>query len=136
MKIKNQFVLREVGGENVVVPVGEMSKEFHGMINLNETGAFLWKFFLEEHTVDEAVAAMLEEYDAEEALIREDVEQFVKSVEENGFCVLEEVLPEVPAKELTKAEVKELKEKEKQEKKEQKRKERLAKKEAKKAKDK
>ena len=42
MKIKNGFVLRVVGGESVVVPVGEMSKKFHGMINLNETGAFLW----------------------------------------------------------------------------------------------
>ena len=37
MKIKKGFVLRVVGGENVVVPVGEMSKKFHGMINLNET---------------------------------------------------------------------------------------------------
>ena len=45
MKIKNGFVVRKVGGESVVVPVGEMSKEFHGMINLNETGAFLWEFF-------------------------------------------------------------------------------------------
>ena len=138
MKIKNQFVLREVGGESVVVPVGEMSKDFHGMINLNETGAFLWKFFSEEHTVDEAVAAMLEKYDAEESLIREDVEQFVKSVEENGFCVLEQAVSvnatEVPVKQLTKAEMKALKAKEKQEKKEQKRQERLAKKEAKKAK--
>ena len=41
MKIKKGFVLRKVGGESVVVPVGEMSKQFHGMINLNETGAFL-----------------------------------------------------------------------------------------------
>ena len=57
MKIKNGFIVREVGGENVVVPVGEMSKVFHGMINLNETGAFLWKFFSQEHTLEEGVSA-------------------------------------------------------------------------------
>ena len=51
MKIKKGFVLRVVGGENVVVPVGEMSKVFHGMINLNDTGAFMWKFFSEEHSL-------------------------------------------------------------------------------------
>ena len=61
MKIKNGFVVRSVGGENVVVPVGEMSKKFHGMINLNETGALLWNFYSEEHSVDEGVAKLLSE---------------------------------------------------------------------------
>ena len=63
-----------------------MSKQFHGMINLNETGAVLWKFFTEEHTVDEGVNALLAEYDVEESLARNDVEQFVKTITENGFA--------------------------------------------------
>ena len=86
MKIKNGFVLRVVGGESVVVPVGEMSKKFHGMINLNETGAFLWKFFTEEHTVDEGVQALLAEYEVEEELARTDVETFAKTIIDNGFA--------------------------------------------------
>ena len=85
MKIKNGFVMREVGGANVVVPVGEMSKAFHGMINLNETGAFLWKFFAEEHTLNEGVAALLGEYDVDEALAREEVEKFLETIERHGF---------------------------------------------------
>ena len=32
MKIKKGFVVRKVAGENIVVPVGGMSKTFHGMI--------------------------------------------------------------------------------------------------------
>ena len=86
MKIKKGFVLRNVGGEFVVVPVGEMSKNFHGMINLNETGAFLWEFYTQEHTVDEGVAAMLAEYDAEEEIIRRDVETFVDTILKQGFA--------------------------------------------------
>ncbi len=86
MKIKKGFVLRNVGGEFVVVPVGAMSKNFHGMINLNETGAFLWEFYTQEHTVDEGVAAMLAEYDADEAIIRRDVETFVDTIEKQGFA--------------------------------------------------
>lgn len=86
MKIKNGFVLRVVGGESVVVPVGEMSKKFHGMINLNETGAFLWKFFTEEHTVEDGVQALLAEYEVEEELARTDVETFVKTILDNGFA--------------------------------------------------
>lgn len=86
MKIKNGFVLRKVGGESVVVPVGEMSKQFHGMINLNETGAFLWTFYTAEHTVDEGVQALLGEYEVEESVARADVEAFVKTITEQGFA--------------------------------------------------
>ena len=86
MKIKKGFVIRKVGGDSVVVPVGEMSKKFHGMINLNETGAFLWQFYTEEHTLDDGVNALLNEYDVEESLARADVEQFIKTITENGFA--------------------------------------------------
>ena len=86
MKIKAGFVVRQVGGENVVVPVGAMSKQFHGMINLNETGAFLWNFYTQNHTVDEGVAALLAEYDVEEEIARADVETFVQTIVGNGFA--------------------------------------------------
>ncbi len=86
MKIKKGFILRVVGGESVVVPVGEMSKKFHGMINLNETGAFLWKFFTDEHTQEEAVAALCNEYQADENEVSEDVARFVEILISNGFC--------------------------------------------------
>ena len=86
MKIKKGFVLRVVGGENVVVPVGAMSKVFHGMINLNETGAFMWKFFSEEHTLDEGVAALLSEYEVDEDRARTDVQKFMDAIVGNGFA--------------------------------------------------
>ena len=70
MKIKKGFVVREVGGENVAVPVGERSKDFHGMIRLNSTGRFLWDFFRENHTEEEA----------------ESVKKFAASLAENGFA--------------------------------------------------
>ncbi len=86
MKIKKGFVLRNVGGENIVVPVGAMSKQFHGMINLNETGVLLWNFYTEEHTVDDGVAKLLSEYEVEEEIARRDAERFCKFVVEKGFA--------------------------------------------------
>ena len=85
MKIKKGFVLRVVAGESVVVPVGELSKSFHGMINLNETGAFLWRFFTEEHTVEEGVDALCGEYEVERERAAEDVNKFAEMLTENGF---------------------------------------------------
>lgn len=49
MKIKEGFIKRQVGERVVVVPIGEAAKNFHGMINLNETGGELWDL-LKENT--------------------------------------------------------------------------------------
>ncbi|MBQ8406257.1 MAG: PqqD family protein [Clostridia bacterium] len=85
MKIKKGFVIRKVGDAHVVVPVGELSKTFHGMINLNETGAFLWKFFTAEHSVNEAVAALCAEYEVDEERARIDAEKFAEVLTKNSF---------------------------------------------------
>ena len=86
MKIKKGFVVRTVGGENIVVPVGEMSKSFHGMINLNETGKFLWDFFTKEHTLEESVDALCLEYEVERALAERDAKIFMETLLSNGFA--------------------------------------------------
>lgn len=85
MKIKKGFILREVGGENVVVPVGERSKDFHGMIQLNATGAFLWRFYEEEHTQEEAVTAICTKFNVEEQVAKSGVESFLSALKKNNF---------------------------------------------------
>ena len=42
MRIKKKFVLREIAGEYVLVPVGEAARELNGIVTVNELGAFLW----------------------------------------------------------------------------------------------
>ena len=86
MKINKGFVLRNVGGESVVVPIGEMGKKFHGMINLNETGAFLWAFFTEEHSVEDAVKALMAEYEIDEDTAKKDAQAFADKILSRGFA--------------------------------------------------
>lgn len=85
MKIKSGFVLREVGGDSVVVPVGERSKTFHGMINLNETGAFIWQFFTAEHTQAECIDALCERYLVSREQAEHDVNKFLCAMQAGGF---------------------------------------------------
>ena len=43
MHISENYILREIMGEYIVVPTGEEAMKFQGLVTLNETGAFLWK---------------------------------------------------------------------------------------------
>ena len=82
MKIKSGFMLREVAGYYVVVPVGEGALNFNGVINLNESGAFLWKTMENDVTEADMVAALLKEYDVDEARATADVAAFVSRMKE------------------------------------------------------
>ena len=63
MKIKEGFVLRTVMGETVVIPVGETSEKFHGMIKLNQTGADIWKGVVDGLSEDEIAKSLMEKYE-------------------------------------------------------------------------
>ena len=43
MKLKENFVLRQVAGSYAVLAVGAASVDFNGMLTLNKSGALLWR---------------------------------------------------------------------------------------------
>ena len=85
MKIKEGFVLREVAGSYVVVAVGKAVKTFNGIINLNYTGAFLWKQLEKGSNLDGLKSALLAEYDVDEEVAERDAKKFLDKVAEAGL---------------------------------------------------
>ena len=85
MKIKDGFLLRQVGGNNVVVPVGAQAVDFRCIITLNEVGAFLWQKMAVDCTVADLVEALLAEYDVTADIATADVERFVASLREKNL---------------------------------------------------
>ncbi len=80
MKIKTGFILYSMGEDHVVVAIEERSKEFNGMIRLNDTGVFLWKQMQEEFTIEGLVAALMKEYNISEETAKEGVTLFMESL--------------------------------------------------------
>ena len=68
MKKKPGFKLREVCGEKLLVPEGEINIDFSNMISMNESAAFLWEA-VGDAPFEEAdlVAHLLNEYEVDEA---------------------------------------------------------------------
>ena len=84
MKMKDGFLLRQVAGQTVVLPIGG-DMDLNLMITLNDTGAFLWEKLQEETDEAALVAALLAEYDVDEATAKQAVANFVAKLNENGF---------------------------------------------------
>lgn len=87
MKIKENYMLRKVADCFVVVPIGAAVAEFNGMINLNEVGAFLWRQLESDTTPEAVLAAMLEEYEVDEAVAKADLDKFINELKEADLIV-------------------------------------------------
>ena len=83
MKIKDGYLLREVAGTPVVVPLSS-DTTFRNMLKLNESGKFLWEHLAENTTREALIAALLAEYEVEEARAAADVDAFLATLGELG----------------------------------------------------
>lgn len=85
MKLKYNFVFQPLHTVTLAITVGEDARAFPGVIQLNDTGAGIMQMFLEDMTVDDAVKRLMEEYEADEADIRNAVEGIVSMLEEKDL---------------------------------------------------
>lgn len=86
MRINKDFVLREIAGDYVIIPVGSTVLEFNGLITVNEVGSVLWKMLQEEDvTFERLVSGIMAEYDVEEDVVREDIQEFLDKLIEGGI---------------------------------------------------
>lgn len=84
MKLKNGFLLRQIAGQNVVVPV-DRELDLNMMITLNDTGAFLWELLQSDTDEAALTAALLKEYDVDENTAAASVAAFVEKLRKQGF---------------------------------------------------
>ena len=73
MKLEKEFVLREIAGDYVIIPVGKTVIEFNGLITVNEVGVSIWNMLQNEVTFDQIVQGILNEYEVEESVASEDI---------------------------------------------------------------
>jgi hypothetical protein len=85
MMIRNEnFLLQEVAGSQVLVPVGEAVAAFAGMLTLSSSGVHLWNALETEHTAASLVTVLLERYEVTREQASADVEKFIATLRSVG----------------------------------------------------
>jgi hypothetical protein len=78
------FLLREVAGSQVLVPVGAATREFAGIVTLNAVGVHLWNALQSEQTVESLAKVLTDRYDVSDAQAMADVEKFLQNLKNVG----------------------------------------------------
>ena len=76
-KANPDFLLREVAGEAVLIPIGEAGVFENSVISLNDTCSFLWKLFQEPRTVEEVIEEAKKEYEDPDGEMEQGIYGFV-----------------------------------------------------------
>lgn len=83
MKLKYQFVIREVAGQHVAVAVGQDNARFNGMVKLNGTGAYLMELLNTRHySREELLQALLDRYDVDRVRAEQTLDPFLSALEQ------------------------------------------------------
>ena len=80
MKLKYQFVIREVAGQTVAVPVGQESQHLRMMIKLNDTARFLMEQLSSETSEAELTAALQRKYAIDHETAKGAVDDFLEQL--------------------------------------------------------
>ncbi len=85
MKLKHEFVVREIAGETLLVPVGTATLSLNGMLVLNECGKFLWDRIPDAGSEEDLINALLAEYEVNRQTAAQDVAEFLESLRKLGI---------------------------------------------------
>jgi hypothetical protein len=87
MRIADGYLLREIAGSWVVVPLGARLVQLNGLISLNESGALLWKRLEKGADKNELIQLITEVYDVTRTEAAADVDEFLVMLEMKELLV-------------------------------------------------
>ena len=88
MKKIKEFILREIADEYILIPTGSTTEEFNGIINLSETGAFIWNHIEEANTFEELIKMITSEYEVDINVAAQDAYEFINHMLANQLITL------------------------------------------------
>lgn len=89
MRISDQFMLRQVADEALVIPVGEAALKVKGLIGLSESGSLLYRRLQDGCTEEDLIRALLAEYDIDAETARADTRSFLEQMRRMGILIEE-----------------------------------------------
>ena len=77
MKLKGEFVIRQVMDDTIAIPVGQTALQMQGMILLNDVSRVIWQCLEQETDPEAIVTALTEAFEVCELQAREDTLEFL-----------------------------------------------------------
>ena len=84
MKLDEGFLIRNIAGEDILVPVGSKAVDFNGLITLTPVAAYIFRLLEEGKSEGDLVESILQEYEVDRQTAEDDLTIFLESLREQG----------------------------------------------------
>jgi hypothetical protein len=85
MKRSRDFLLQQVGGQDLLVPTGARVMDMNALITLNATGRLVWELLAEDRSPEELVAEMVSHFEVDREQARADIQVFLDDLGKMGL---------------------------------------------------
>ncbi|MGD0399266.1 MAG: PqqD family protein [Syntrophobacteraceae bacterium] len=85
MKRKDDLLLQNVGGQDLLVPLGSKVLDMNGMVVLNPTGRYIWELLAEDRSLEDLVTAVVARFKVGADRAGADVRTFVDDLSRKGW---------------------------------------------------
>lgn len=85
MRFTSEFIMREVAGETILVPVGTTALKFNGIITLEPVGVLIWKGIESGKDRQAILRQILDEFDVDAQTAESDLDAFLQQLRDKGF---------------------------------------------------
>lgn len=82
------FILREIAGEYIIIPTGKAVSKVSGMITVSETSAFIWGLLDTPRTLEELIAKTIDTYEVPAARAQSDIQQLLAKLSVLGMLLM------------------------------------------------
>ena len=87
MKQDPNFIVSDVAGRHILMPIGRKAASFDGMIALNDMGLTIWELLREERAYGELLQQILAEFDVDRETADRDARAFLDRLLSVGAIV-------------------------------------------------
>lgn len=85
MKLNPNFVLRQIAGEQMLVPVGAQTNVTNGLVTLSPVAAVIWEALHDGKDRQGALEAVLDAFEVDPAVAEADLDEFLGQMKAAGL---------------------------------------------------
>lgn len=77
MKLRGEFIVRQVIDQTIAIPVGQTALALNGMIVLNDVSKVIFSCLEQSTTVESVTQAIVDQFEVSEQQARQDILEFL-----------------------------------------------------------
>lgn len=90
MRLKKEFIIREVAGQDVIIATGKEAMKYNGLLTVSPVRRFILENYQNTQGIADLIRMVLEEFEVDQETAAKDTIGFTNTMLEHGFIEMDD----------------------------------------------